>query len=273
MKPFFSRRFAARRWVTRGFTLIELLVVIAIISILAAILFPVFAQARGKARQAVALSNIKQMGLAAMMYVQDYDEQYMEIYREHEGGGSSGWPAFDDGEVMQPNGEPYGWLTAPRDLMAARPDLGITPNWAYVLLPYAKSSGIFADPSGYPVEFRPATSTDNSGFTYSSWIADTGTSGMPAAKLADIKRPAETILFWSHGKNNRYVDIQGWNGDPAWWGDEIVEWHCPHCYPDWIPRHNGGRVYLFADGHAKWARDSQMTIRKFPEKWDWHRQN
>ncbi|MFO7945494.1 MAG: DUF1559 domain-containing protein [Armatimonadota bacterium] len=60
----------------KGFTLIELLVVIAIIAILAAILFPVFARAREKARQTSCLSNVKQIGLAAMMYVQDYDETY-----------------------------------------------------------------------------------------------------------------------------------------------------------------------------------------------------
>jgi prepilin-type N-terminal cleavage/methylation domain-containing protein/prepilin-type processing-associated H-X9-DG protein len=58
----------------RGFTLIELLVVIGIIAILAAILFPVFAQARSKARQAGCLSNMKQLGLAWVMYAQDYDE-------------------------------------------------------------------------------------------------------------------------------------------------------------------------------------------------------
>jgi len=58
----------------RAFTLIELLVVIAIIAILAAILFPVFAQARAKARQASCLSNVRQIGTSLMMYVQDYDE-------------------------------------------------------------------------------------------------------------------------------------------------------------------------------------------------------
>ena len=65
----------------KGFTLIELLVVIAIIAILAAILFPVFARAREKARQTSCLSNMKQIGLAAEMYVQDYDACYpMNIY-------------------------------------------------------------------------------------------------------------------------------------------------------------------------------------------------
>src|ERR687888_166883 len=60
----------------RGFTLIELLVVIAIIAILAAILFPVFARARESARRSTCLSNLKQIGTATLMYLQDYDDTY-----------------------------------------------------------------------------------------------------------------------------------------------------------------------------------------------------
>lgn len=70
----------------RGFTLIELLVVIAIIAILAAILFPVFARAREKARQASCQSNLKQIGLAFEMYVQDYDETYPMCAMKRAGG-------------------------------------------------------------------------------------------------------------------------------------------------------------------------------------------
>ena len=64
----------------KGFTLIELLVVIAIIAILAAILFPVFAKAREKARQTSCLSNVKQIALGMLMYAQDYDERLCAGY-------------------------------------------------------------------------------------------------------------------------------------------------------------------------------------------------
>src|SRR5579859_3158837 len=104
-----------------AFTLIELLVVIAIIAILAAILFPVFAQAREKARTISCLSNTKQIGLAAMMYVQDYDETYF----------SAPWPGdCADGGY---------WAGA----TAGQP----TEHWAVLLYPYVKNAQLFKCPS------------------------------------------------------------------------------------------------------------------------------
>src|SRR5919108_1783284 len=81
----------------RGFTLIELLVVIAIIAILAAILFPVFAHARDKARGAFCLSNMRQMNLAVMMYVQDHDETFpfLNVRWMPSGGGGRAETGFD----------------------------------------------------------------------------------------------------------------------------------------------------------------------------------
>jgi prepilin-type N-terminal cleavage/methylation domain-containing protein/prepilin-type processing-associated H-X9-DG protein len=77
-----ERKQAMRSRVRRkGFTLIELLVVIAIIAILAAILFPVFAQARARARAITCVSSIKEWGTAAMMYIQDYDEKFPKFFR------------------------------------------------------------------------------------------------------------------------------------------------------------------------------------------------
>lgn len=100
---------------SKGFTLIELLVVIAIIAILAAILFPVFAQARTKARQASDLSNLKQLGLAMIMYAQDYDETYN--------------PRTSVNPVSCPGESGDRW------------DL-----WMAFVLPYVKNGGIFVSP-------------------------------------------------------------------------------------------------------------------------------
>ena len=88
---------------TKGFTLIELLVVIAIIAILAAILFPVFARAREKARQSSCLSNCKQLGLAQAMYTQDYDECLVPAYTDDAGpGGTRTWCTLWYAGLLEP---------------------------------------------------------------------------------------------------------------------------------------------------------------------------
>lgn len=86
----------------QGFTLIELLVVIAIIAILAAILFPVFARAREKARQSSCLSNLKQIGTALMMYADDNDQTYLRVH-----GSLPGNPGHDEVLPWYPSLQPY----------------------------------------------------------------------------------------------------------------------------------------------------------------------
>jgi prepilin-type N-terminal cleavage/methylation domain-containing protein len=108
-----------RRPQERGFTLIELLVVIAIIAILAAILFPVFAQARDSARQSTCLHNCKQLGTALMMYAQDYDETLPS------------WPTDRNGVLLDSRFATWGWSL-----------------WVEVLMPYVKNQGVFVCPNG-----------------------------------------------------------------------------------------------------------------------------
>src|SRR5437879_751496 len=103
----------------RAFTLIELLVVIAIIALIAAILFPVFAQARDKARAASCLPNLKQMGTAWTMYVQDYDEMFPRSYPLN---------VWDDCATMKDRSHFGGWV-------------------GNLLVPYTKNVTIFQCPS------------------------------------------------------------------------------------------------------------------------------
>jgi len=127
MRSLIDPRRASRR--RQGFTLIELLVVIAIIAILAAILFPVFAQARGAARKASCQSNLKQIATAWTMYAQDYDETTIPVRI-----GGAGSQAFRWNEIVQPYVKNLGILVCPSN-----------PNRGGITYSYSFSAG---GPSG-----------------------------------------------------------------------------------------------------------------------------
>ena len=208
-----------------AFTLIELLVVIAIIAILAAILFPVLAQARDKARSLTCLSNQRQMGFATQMYVQDYDQTF-----------------------------PLG---------SANPD-GLMPIDR--IYPYTKSWAVFVCPSDpYGTVYQPG---DRPGCSKCSWqtrcsyafniaIFYGGATNFLSISEPRLAYPAMTVVYFEMA------------GSPGWDSD-VINQKSP-----WFPfygdqvnaklptygdiRHSGGGNYVFADGHAKWIKNSKLA--------------
>lgn len=144
-----------------GFTLIELLVVIAIIAILAGILFPVFAKAREKARQASCVSNLKQLATAHQMYSQDYDEMFVSVR-----------------------------LNVPGTNSPLRPGAQWT-DWADMLYPYIKNAGVYVCPSD--AEFRPTKGYGSSGGYALNWVYFANFQYVLSTTV--VKFPTETILF------------------------------------------------------------------------------
>ena len=173
----------------KGFTLIELLVVIAIIAILAAILFPVFARAREKARQASCSSNEKQQSIALLMYVQDYDERFMCVRQ-----GPGTWK-----QIIQP----------------------YVKNWQVENCPsidaYLRTCGPntrHGQPAAAPASNPLGTGVYEGGYMLCGWEA----SGCcwPGPKLSSFVRPAETYLL-----------VEG-NCLGAYWGAFVTDgapWH------------------------------------------------
>lgn len=224
----------------KAFTLIELLVVIAIIAILAAILFPVFAQARAKSRQAVCASNLKQIGTAFAMYLIDYDEclpDRRDLKTSLPGGYRpwSSWP---------PSDPRTGWA-------------------AIVLEPYTKNFDIWSCPAvkgsalGEAVQVvqRLNTAPNAPAARYWMWRFDR------------METPIPQDNFWGKTENQALDDLRAANnpitGIPE--GTAEVEMVVDPYFPRTIPTvadelkgrsvHSGGRNRLFLDWHVKWMRD------------------
>lgn len=229
----------------KGFTLIELLVVIAIIAILAAILFPVFAQARESARQTQCLSHEKQIILSALMYAGDYEERMPIV-------GS----AIEPGTVLNGqklNGQPFN-------------------GWSLIMQPYMKSRDVFRCPSMpqvfqgsgacAPYNGRPITNT----YAYNWFLGADCSYPYPCGsspgdeyyrspdgsniwntpvQMAMISQPANVAAFFHAGSVPPYG---------ATWGCTYVTVETPDFYNKIRPRvtHKNGDNVAFVDGHSKW---------------------
>lgn len=251
-----------RQRATSGFTLIELLIVIAIIAILAAILFPVFAQARAKARQTSCLSNQKQIGLAVMQYVQDYDETY---------------PTCN--QTYRANDNTMG-----------------RSSWMRHIYTYTKSIDIFKCPdASYGDDMETGTGTNNNGILIpgpnndttqnlrfprrglgaNNWIFNqsNATATPVAVPESTIGTPAQMALIADSAQElfeqPWYIMYGNWDrpvyssvsGSPKFSNSFMTEFVLADRQKNAskYARHVGGSNIVYGDGHAKWSKNEAIT--------------
>jgi len=224
----------------KGFTLIELLVVIAIIAILAAILFPVFAQAREKARQTTCSSNERQLGLAFLQYQQDNDEMFPSGIEN---------PTPTD-EYWRGNG------------------------WSSEIFPYVKSTGLYKCPDDSTTPNGAAVPVS---YFMNANIAGSGSHGTLAALSAPTSTvllgEIRTITYDVTKNNATFpTDVVADGADVGWsngapcpdgtvYATGVLGGQPGFGRADaWAPRHAGtGSIFLLTDGHVKFLRPTQVS--------------
>jgi prepilin-type N-terminal cleavage/methylation domain-containing protein/prepilin-type processing-associated H-X9-DG protein len=228
-----------------GFTLIELLVVIAIIAILAAILFPVFARVREKARQSSCGSNLRQIQLAIAQYAQDYDEKH-----------------------------PHTWFTA----NGQWDDWPGGYQWEEAVLPYVKSVQLFVCPSASAIPYVPDTNPagvdypppPRGGYAgniayWDDWCAEGIVANNPFGlrSLAAIAEPATTFMVWDSAASESPGRFdEGWQDGTQQPTTVIWSANPPRLEPpSWGVvggRHIEGANFSYVDGHMKWNHLSKL---------------
>jgi len=209
----------------KAFTLIELLVVIAIISILAAILFPVFARARENARRASCMSNLKQLALGMMMYTQDYDEKFPNYV---------GDTSFYTGPGSK-----------------AR-----SAGWAYTLQPYVKSLQILQCPSTTTTFSHDSGTAGYTEYAENIYLSfNPTTSAFQGINLATLTQPPLTVMLsdyipncsenWTGG--NKTSSTLGTPG-------KLADLYYNPTNGYLVARHLDGANFAYTDGHVKWSK-------------------
>ena len=253
------KRLSSRRG-SRAFTLIELLVVIAIIAILAAILFPVFAQAKAAAKQSVCVSNLKQLGTAGMLYMNDNDDVYT--------------PAAISNDIL------YSWGSS----TAVNGPTRISYGWDYAIQPYVKTGDALNQKQKLGLGFCPSDPFQRTTFDTSA-----------AAGARSYSMDGQVLFSWSPADPPGTPGTQPWRG-PAGLPQSLTEdvagtiliaerWDKSNITGafDWADitnpvsqygpdnvagvtkargQHNNGWNYAFADGHTKYTKPDATWIGK-----------